>query len=192
MDPVLASQIVIAASTLTASLGGYVLAGINETRRDRRAAVRDAANRESERAALREDKRHDFQLDTLLALQDALQNMSRLAGAGIHFDHMQARKGEFTQLPPGLSDEMHVNGVNVNRLVSRVLDQTIREQVADFTLFVAGLALLPKALEGLSPGQLEDAMLHKMSEFQARYDAVAVPIGESVRQMLQRMSTSAI
>ena len=72
-------------TTLVAAFGGYVLAGRNEESRDERAWEREREARKAEREAReaddareRERRQHDFQLQTLLALQRAVVDFGRV------------------------------------------------------------------------------------------------------------------
>lgn len=181
MDTSLASQVILAIATLAASLGGYVLAGINERRRDERATRRELHLRALERTSGLDEAQHEFQRDTLLALQDALQAMARLSGKAMHFDHMQARKGLYTQLPEDVNNDLHAHRVEVQRLASRVLDGEIREAVRAFASVSARLTTLPKDLEDRSGGQLDEYALAKTGRFAEEYESVAELLGNAIR-----------
>ncbi|MGW9551843.1 hypothetical protein ACWG8W_12405 [Citricoccus zhacaiensis] len=182
MDTSLVSQIVIAAATLLASLGGYVLAGRNENRRDARTMQHELRLRNSERAARLDDQRHELQRETLLALQDAVQAKARFTGQVMHFDHMQARQGQYTQLPGTLSEDSHANLVEVRRLQTRILDPDVRGAIDDFIEKSTRLSMAPKDLEGLSGDDLEHRMFVKLTEFNAEYDAMSRIVGEALRR----------
>lgn len=182
MDAVLVNQIIVAVATLLASWGGFVLAGRNELRRDERTLEREQRLRGLEREIQRDDERHVLQRETLLALQDAVQEMARFTGRVMHFDHMQARQGKYTQLPDGLSDDMHANMVNVRRLASRTLDPDVRDVIDSFISISASLSTSPKGLEGLSGAGLEDAAAMKLLELDRGYTAASEVLGEAVRR----------
>lgn len=182
MDSPLVSQIVIAAATLLASLGGYMLASLNERRRDERALRRELKLRDTDRNAQLENERHALQRETLLALQDALQLMARLTGKAMHFDHMQARERRYTQLPVDLSEEMHANGVEVRRLTTRVLDSSVRAAVDDFRALASRLPLTPKDLEGLVDDQLEGRSAAGLVELTDGYQSLSDILGEALRR----------
>lgn len=148
MDPSLTNQIVVAAATLGASLGGYLLAGFNESRRDKRTFSHERQQRIWERADQREDNKRMLQRETLLALQDAIQAMARLTGKAIHFDHMQARDGKYAHLPETLSEDMLINTVEVRRLASRILDPKVRDTVDEFIELSTRLTCCPNILKG--------------------------------------------
>lgn len=181
MDSSLVNQIVVAVATLLASLGGYMLAAVNDRHRDERALHRELKLRESDRSSQLENDRHAFQRETILELQDALQLMSRLAGKAMLFDHMQAREARYTQLPGDLSDEMHANGVEVRRLTSRVLDSRVRAAVADFVGRASRLSMSPGYLKGLVGDDLENAATAHMMELGNAYEALSDVLGEALR-----------
>lgn len=182
MDSVVFTQLVIAAATLLASLGGYLLAGLNERRRDARTLARELQLRNAERESRRDDEAHAFQRETLLALQDAVQLMARLTYKAMHFDHMQARGGKYTQLPDALSDDIHSNGVEVRRLVSRVLDAGVRAAVDAFDETSARLSTSPRYLEGLTGDELENRAAASMMELNDGYEALTSILGEALRR----------
>lgn len=182
MDPALVNQIVVAAATLLASLGGYLLAGRNERQRDERTLKRELRLRVSERAAQLDDNRHALQRETLLELQDALQATARLTSKAMHFDHMQARQGKYTQLPETLSEDMMANAVEVRRLASRILDSEVRDGVDEFIALSTRLSMLPKSLEGLTGSRLEDQAFAKLVEFDKGFTAMTTTLGEAARR----------
>lgn len=75
--------------------------------------------------------RDDFQRQTLLDLQDALQQYVRGIGRAVHFDNMNAKAhpGQNFQLPDEISDEIFSAQVLTQKLASRVEDSEIRERV---------------------------------------------------------------
>lgn len=182
MDPSLVNQIVVALATLLASLGGYLLAGRNERRRDERTMKRELRLRVSERAAQLDDNRHVLQRETLLALQDAMQTMARLTGKAMHFDHMQARQEKYTWLPETLSEDIMANGVEVRRLASRILDSKVRDAVDEFIALSTRLSMSPKSLEGLTGSRLEDRAFTKLAEFDKGFTAMTRTLGEAARR----------
>lgn len=182
MDPVIFTQIVIAVATLLASLGGYLLAGLNERRRDARTLARELELRVAERGLRRDDEAHAFQRESLLALQDAAQLMARLTYKAMHFDHMQARGGNYTQLPDAISDDLYANRVEVRRLASHVLDAGVRAAVDSFEATSARLSTSPRYLEGLTGEDLENRAVASMGELNDGYGALTAALGEAARR----------
>lgn len=71
----------------------------------------------------RKQLRDDFQRQTLIDLQDALQNYVRGIGAAVHFDHMTDREhGKQFLLPEDLSDRIHEAQVLTMKLATRAVD----------------------------------------------------------------------
>lgn len=182
MDASLVNQVVVAVATLLASLGGYLLAGLNERHRDERTLDRELRLRFAEREAQLDEDRHALQRTTLLALQDALQAEARFSGQVVHFDHMQARQGEYTPLPDQLNDDSYANLVEVRRLTSRVLDSDVRDAVERFIEISVRVSILPEDLRGLSGDRLEDTASAKVVALNDGYLAVSCVVGEAVRR----------
>lgn len=181
MNSAIIIQIVIALATLAASLGGYALAGANERRRDERALGRELKLRDEERGARLEDQTRALQLDTLLALQDGMQEMARLTGKALYFDHMQAREGRFTQLPGSLSDDMYSNAVQVRRLSSRVLDVSVRTAVEGFVHTCTRLSTLPASDVGQDEQVIEGRSLSVITALGDAYSEALAVLGEVTR-----------
>lgn len=182
MDPSLVNQILVAASTLLASLGGYLLAGRNERRRDERGLRRELRLRGSERKSKLDDNRHAIQRETLLSLQDSVQALARFTGRTLHFDHMQARQEKFTHLPDTLSDDAYVNLVEVRRLTSRVLDPEVRTAVDKFIGRTTSIACPPTDLMGLNEDDLDRAANSKLEQLNNAYGEVTDVLGEATRK----------
>ncbi|MGO3023964.1 MAG: hypothetical protein ACTIIH_12095, partial [Brevibacterium sp.] len=146
-------------SRLTAPNKTDIQAGANDRRRDERTHRRELALRWSDRVAQLETATHALQRETLLALQDALQEVARLTGKTMHFDHMQARSGKYTQLPEDLSEAMHVAEIEVSQLAARVLDPQVRAAVKEFSEISTRLSVLSTDLRGLTGHTLENHMV---------------------------------
>ena len=177
-------QIIIAASTLIAAFLGYELAGRNEARRDRRAAEREKSARAEERRSAAVRGRHQFQLETLVALQDALQLMARFTGRAMHFDHMQAREGRYTQLPAEHDAEILSNGFDVIRLRNRLFDQDLRRAIERFASASTAAMMPPTHFEGLSGEDLETIANRLSSRFFDEYTVVMDLLGHALRTEL--------
>jgi hypothetical protein len=181
-------QIIVAIVAVAGSILGYVLAGVNDARRDRRVAAHDAIVRREERATTALQEQPAFQRATLLDLQDSIQLMARLTGRAMHFDHMQAREGEYTQLPPGYSDEMFENGVEVTRLRNRILNNQLRMQIAAFTMQCTEASMSPTRYQNRPIGDADDVALALMRQFNIQVETVMDAVGEALRANLRYMS----
>ena len=84
------------------------------------------------------------------------------------------------------SEELHHNGVQVSRMVSRVLDSNLRAAVGAFSSHCAGMTMTPSIYKGLSSEELEDVTFSKMLEMNAQVADVMGALGEAIRQELAR------
>lgn len=121
-------------TTVTGTLGGYMLAGRNDEARDKRAAQRETAARRTALADRLEEERHTFQRDTLLELQDQLLQLVRNQSLVISQDIKTLQEhGQLFQLPEGLGgDEPRQTVVSLQRLRTRVLDPGLRQAIGSF------------------------------------------------------------
>lgn len=184
MEPEIVSQIVIGTATVVAALGGFVVAGVNDSFRDKRAAKRELESHQTRRQEERTDRSVAFQLENLLALQDALQVVARLNGKALHFDHMQARKGQYTHLPEELSEGLFENEVNVRRLATRVLDEEVRAKVGAFLRFMEAQTSFSVELKPLQGEELEAFVARRLAEMHQSYLETAEPLGQEIRALL--------
>jgi hypothetical protein len=184
------SAVAITTSSLTllGALSGYFLAGLNDERRDKRAAAREAVGRAAAFAERLEEDRHTFQRDTLLELQDELQRMARINAKTIMFDKRQLRdQGKLTQLPEDLSQEDFINGTAVRRLTSRVLDSAMRQQVEQFQEYCAQIsAEVPVFLKDEPPGIAIPRLEGYLKEMGDRYISCHAALGVLIRAELDR------
>ncbi|HZD67343.1 MAG TPA: hypothetical protein VFA45_00015 [Actinomycetes bacterium] len=146
--------------------------------------MREAAARRAALAERMEEERHNFQRDTLLEPQDELQRLARITTRiNLREQRTLKERGQLYQLPEGLSDEAYQITISVQRLRTRVLDQTLRQAVADFVGQCSrdslGLVDMPK-----------DAALVELRRQQAQlvesYIALEGLLGEQLRREFDR------
>ncbi|MFE5407657.1 hypothetical protein [Microbacterium sp. NPDC056569] len=186
MSTALWPQIIIAISTLAAAIIGYVLAGINDARRDRRAFDRERAARSEDRNSTATYARHhQFQLETLLALQEALQSMARLTVRGLLHDEAAARGGKLGTLPDDLDAEMLANGIEVLRLRNRVLDDNLRFRLEEFAQRTSQVSILAsQRYAGLSGAALDNESRNAIAEYSGTVDEIMNHLGAALRAEL--------
>jgi hypothetical protein len=123
-----AIAIVVPAAT---ALGGYWLAGHNEEERDVRTADRERRQRQDLLAEKLDERRHTFQLELLLDLQDIVRRFARATHKLARFDQNALEKiGKTTLLGEDLDREVYDAGVDLGRLRVRVLDDELRALLA--------------------------------------------------------------
>ncbi|MFG6402489.1 hypothetical protein [Microbacterium sp. P04] len=186
MSNTLWPQVVIAVSTLAAAILGYVLAGINDARRDRRVFARERAARSEDRNSAAVHARHQSQLETLLALQDALQSMARLTARGLLHDEAAVRGGNPGNLPHDLDAEMLANGVDVLRLQNRVLDDDLRSRIEEFAQHTNQVSILAcQRFAGLSGTALHNKARKTIAEYSDTVDEIMNHLGAALRAELK-------
>ena len=112
---------------LAGSILGYVLAGQNESRRDARVLNREGEARKELAREKREISKHQFQLDTLLALQDALRILARVTGRVLTHDlNSLKQNGNLTAIASDLNDEAFNARIDYVRLLNRVTNEELR------------------------------------------------------------------
>lgn len=175
------SSVLLAGATLAASFGGYALAGLNEARRDRRAAARDRQSRAEDVQLRRDEERHQIQLEALIALQEDVQLLARHCGKVLAFDLSWARKGEYKQTPAGWGEDELAVRMRLSRNLSRIFDSDLREQVEAFNRLTAELGTLPGIPLGLPEEELVAASMRQVDQLTTQSAFVLKAIGEAIR-----------
>jgi hypothetical protein len=179
--------IVTAITPVAAGLGGYWLSGRNDDARDQRTAAREEAARLAARGERRDDRRHEFQRTTLLELQDELQRQARVSGRALIHDRSMVREhGQLTLLPEGLSDEAYTIGVSIRRLQERVLDEQVRNAVADFKLFCDSMDARVVFWKEMQPDEIIADIDAQAQELSRRFNDLMTIFGTALRDELDR------
>ncbi|MCW1100088.1 hypothetical protein OJ963_40580 [Streptomyces sp. RS2] len=151
----------------------YLTSFINEKRQ----ISREAKAREAEREKAVTDRRETFELDHLVRLNEALQDLAR-AAAQAHLADMRVSRetGHYasTLLPEGISDTFHQAGRTVRMLKNVVLDDALRDQVTK----AAHALHVPSMMMRAEPGKAERAFFEATELVEAAQEAVAQRIRE--------------
>ncbi len=172
-------------ATVAGGFGGYVLAGRNEEARDERADRRETKARRAALAERLEEKRHTFQRDTLLELQDVLLHLTRWRGL-VNAQDVKTLKehGKLFQLPDELGgEEPRLAVASAQRLRTRVLDADLRRQINEF------IGVCTRDSTDLNDKNPDDAIKEiELRDIKAAtgYAALAEHIGEHLRMELDR------
>lgn len=180
------TAIVAPVTTMLSGLGGYWLAGRNESSRDRRALAREEGSRRTALAEKLEEQRHTFQRDTLIELQDELQKLIRItARISLQDQKTLQEHGQLVQLPEGLSDEHFEVSKSVRRLQTRVLDAELRQAISDFLVACNRSAIALKDDEP-SVDETIAIVVQALDRASASYTALSELLGTHVRRELDR------
>ena len=178
--------IVAPITTLLGGLGGYWLAGRNEEARDVRAAGREAAARRAALAERLEEDRHNFQRDTLLALQDGLFRFYQLRAEGLRLNEEGYKEsGQAPLWPQELNDEEYQARAVVERLRVRILDPALRRAVDDFIVLCVDRPTIGQVLSR-SKDELAAAVDEQRTRMDEQYLALNELLGEHLRRELDR------
>jgi hypothetical protein len=177
--------VVTAIAPVAAAFGGYWLSGRNDEARDQRTAAREEAARLAAKDERRDDRRHEFQRTTLLELQDELQRLIRVSGRALIHDRSMIREhGKLTLLPEGLSDEAYTIGVSIRRLQERVLDEQVRNTVAEFKLFCDSIDARIVYWKQMQPTEIIADIDAQSLELSRRFNDLMTIFGIALREEL--------
>jgi len=171
------------AITGAASIAAYFLGGLNERRRDERVSARERAAREDDRAASAERSRNEFQLATLLELQESTRRLAQSTARTIIFDERTMKEqGQFTPRPGGFDEGGDENHIRFIQLSSRVLDDDLRKALEEFNAAAMEMQMPP--LGQMSKGQALKIMSSRFDSFSKKAGPIVELIGEKVRELL--------
>jgi hypothetical protein len=125
-----------------AALGATYLQQSHASKREREASKRQA-----------EERKHAFQRDTVLELQEVLAGLARLHAGLHHHSEMEWRKsGQWgrSQLPDDINEGVLTEAVRVVMLAERIDDDDLRQSLRTFTDALAGLSVMRDRNEAYS------------------------------------------
>ena len=184
--PTWLAAVAVVAPAITGLLG-YWLAGRNEAARDRRAFEREEAARRRTRAEALADERHQFQLNLLLELQDALRVQARITHEIILHDQRTLKeRGGLFEVGPDLNQRAYDSDVNFSRLRVRVLDDDLRNQLDDLHTLTARVTSSGDGLGGLSVAEIKERLEIGAREVTLRFVQVNDLLGVLLRRELGR------
>ncbi len=160
-------------------LGGFGSKGLLELLQDRRSVAREREGRQAERQAIIEDKRNEFQHETLIELQDACVKLIRLSGrANIHdvTEHRKTGRWQAVELPPELDQDSLTINQSVSKLIVRVRDGRVRQLAKDLSSSCAGVAVAQSEARS-------DSALRQASE-------TSTKLHERIGEVLRGLDTS--
>lgn len=171
-----------------AGLLGYWLAGRNEEARDQRTATREGVARHTALAERLDERKHEFQMNLLLELQDVLQRQVRVSAKVIRHDQRTLREqGKLSLLGPELNQESYETGVEFSRLLVRVLDDGLRRGLEAFHLLCSSIDVSVMGLKDRPPDEAIDRLDGHLRELTRGYSDVNEHLGILLRAELGRV-----
>lgn len=158
-------------------VAGYVASLLTEALRDLRARSREEAARLAARRERLDDRRDDFQRQTLFGLQEALQRYARAVGKTHIADLRAFREGRGTVeygrtlLPEGVSDEEFAANVELLKLIPRIADDRTRELSSAFRSHAGDVG----------NARSEEAALEALNQSMPELEQLQARVGELLR-----------
>lgn len=168
--------------TLGAAFGGFVLAGRNQRTGDARAAERERAQHARDVATRLAEERHRDQLELLRTVQEEVHQLARTSLRIVVWDETLIREGaDSTLLPPDLNTEDHDVRIRLAMHVSRVLDDSVRDDVAAMLDQMTKLTQHPLVGEGLTTVQAEAEITRRLTVIANTSNSTLDLLGAKVR-----------
>lgn len=114
---------------------GFLTKSISDYFNHKRVLQRDSVQREEERADTYRLRRFNFQMDTLVQVQDAVFDLARNTSQINHHDYMNFKKGEVWKsipIPLEIDIAFLKNQQKVIKLKARIRNEGIRDLIALF------------------------------------------------------------
>ena len=171
-----------------AALGGYVLAGFNEERRDIRTLERERLAREEVQKQSHNDRAQAFKIDVLLALQDALQQFVIAAGQASWADLRELRRtGTTVPYSDEVNKKNHETLIDLRRLKERVIDDALREGI-NRLIEMSFRRIDQLKVEDISQTAMIQAIVEIEVAFTEKYNEVNDRVGLLIRKELSPKS----
>ena len=176
-------------ATVVVGVGGFLLGGLNERRRDERTSQRENASRAEEARERRESERHQFQLENYLALQEALRKFMRATVKILWADRAVVNTtGGFMMLQPELSQKAFKSGIRFIRLMNRVVDDDLRGRLSAFNSLTTEASLPPINWKSLSKESALALLDSRESRLSNSFSDADEKLGDLLRQELNRVA----
>lgn len=179
--------VITTAGALLGSFGGFAVAARGQRKQ------LEAEDARAEKAAARhrltvlEDERHEFQLKTLLALQELIRRRTRSVYLAIEHDRSTLADGQgYGLLPKEGEEEDFDNAIQLSQHVTRVTSTELRQVLEHFAAQCSRYSLPPS--DGRQMGQSDAVAVQlerRMSLITEANDVTAL-LGEHLRKEINR------
>jgi uncharacterized coiled-coil protein SlyX len=165
------NQLIGSVATLVGTFLGFLTATLNERFRDQRTRAREVEARAEARRLHLFERRTDFQRETLLRLQDAVFELSRVVSKMNHLERMEYKKaGTWGKLmfPEELDDDSLKATVKTSMYMVRVRDQGIREMATTFRNLASKLNICK------TPVEAEQTLMEMMAAIPPLHECIGI------------------
>lgn len=133
-----------------------------------------------------EDERHDFQLTTLLALQELVRRQTRSTILVVEQDRRTVSAGLGYRLPPSDNPDDFANTIDLSHHVARVTNSTLRAQLEHFSSLCAVYSLPPDNHDELDQEAAVDEQKRRRVALLMHSGETTALLGEHLRNEIDR------
>ena len=170
---------------LVGTLGGYRYAGANESKRDERAETREKLARRELNSEVREQRKHEFQLTTMLDLQDVTRELARAVGKILVADEDSLRRNRlYPQVTEELNEPAYVSRRDLIRLMHRITNDSLRNVLMEFNDRTASMIVTGNNLSSINPDLELQRVIRDKSDLAVIFGQVNDKLGIFLRAVL--------
>lgn len=171
---------------LGSSISGYFFAGVNEAKRDERAREREVGARKELEEATRARSWHEFQLTSMLELQDAIVELARATGRILLSDEKTLEiQGKYYQIPVELNEHADVARRNLIRLLHRITNEDLRAELENFNNRTANMVMSGRTSEEIDVQSHLQSIISFEAELANMFGVVNGELGLHLRALLE-------
>jgi hypothetical protein len=176
--------------TLAGSFGGYTLAARTQGKQSDRDDARALRDADRARFVALEDERHEFQLKTLVALQELVRLKARSTILVIEQDRRSILSGQGYRLLPADDPKDFADAIEFGHNVARVTAPELRARLESFRSLSGEYSMPPQNWNHLSQ---EDALAIQERRFVSLAEVAnqtTMLLGEYLRREIDRHTTA--
>lgn len=175
---------------LAGSFGGYTLAARAQRQQSDRDDVRAQRDADHARSIALEDERHEFQLKTLLALQELVRLKARSTSLVIEQDRSTIRNGLGYRLLSNDDAEDFLNSIEFAHNVARVTAPELRERLEHFHSLCSAYSMPPQNAKEMDQVEALALQERRFISLAHEADETIKSLGEYLRSEIDRHSTA--
>ena len=180
------SALITTVGALAGSFGGFTLAARAQRRQAEQNDARAVRDADRARSMLLDDERHDFQLNTLILLQELTRRMARSTFLVIREDRETIKRVGGYQLLENQDPDNFVKAIEFAHNVARVTDTALRKKLETFADLCHNSSLPPHDGSVLSPAAALDLQDRRFGMLVEVATETADLLNEHLRKELDR------
>ncbi|AQX80968.1 hypothetical protein BWO91_14245 [Plantibacter flavus] len=180
------AALITTVGALAGSFGGFTLAARMQRRQAKEEDERAQRDAERARAVVLEDERHEFQLTTLLSLQELTRRMARRTFLIIQQDRQTIESHGGYRMLPTEDPEDFANSVEFSHSIARITNAELREQLDAFSNLCSTYSMPPLDWSDLSKESALVVQEHRFQELMESASETADLLNQRLRGELDR------